>query len=60
MIALCAGEKGRLSRVLNRFLTPVTHPLLPVKAAPGQLSVEEIQNLRTQLSLVDAPPTAKL
>ncbi|KAK7204751.1 EPSP synthase-domain-containing protein [Myxozyma melibiosi] len=36
------GKAGQLSRVLNSLLTPVTHPLLPVKAAPGQLSVEEI------------------
>jgi pentafunctional AROM polypeptide len=34
-IALAAGEKGKLSRVMNKFLTPVTHPLLPAKAAPG-------------------------
>lgn len=34
-IALAAGEKGKISRVLNRFLTPVTHPLLSTKAAPG-------------------------
>ncbi len=35
LIALAAGEKGKLSRVLNKFLTPVTHPLLPAAAAPG-------------------------
>jgi len=29
---------------LNQYLTPVTHPLLPSKAAPGQLSVAEIHN----------------
>jgi pentafunctional AROM polypeptide len=34
-IALAAGEKGKLSRVMNKYLTPVTHPLLPTKAAPG-------------------------
>lgn len=36
------GKTGQLSRVLNKILTPVTHPLLPVKAAPGQISAEEI------------------
>ncbi|RPB10977.1 Pentafunctional AroM protein [Morchella conica CCBAS932] len=42
LIALNAGEKGKLSRILNMFLTPVTHPALPFKAAPGQLTVSEI------------------
>ncbi|KAK9353368.1 EPSP synthase-domain-containing protein [Lipomyces doorenjongii] len=42
LIAINMGEKGKLSRVLNSTLTPVTHPLLPTKAAPGQLSVEDI------------------
>lgn len=42
LIALNMGEKGKLSRILNTFLTPVTHGALPFKAAPGQLSVAEI------------------
>jgi len=42
LIALNMGEHGKLSRILNRFLTPVSHPNLPIKAAPGQLSVAEI------------------
>eukprot|EP01116_Phalansterium_solitarium_P017376 TRINITY_DN4263_c0_g1_i1.p1 TRINITY_DN4263_c0_g1~~TRINITY_DN4263_c0_g1_i1.p1 ORF type:complete len:1532 (-),score=617.73 TRINITY_DN4263_c0_g1_i1:193-4788(-) len=50
LISICAGDKGKLSRVLNGFLTPVTHPLLPVAAAPGQLSVSEIMHLRAALS----------
>ncbi|RQM18914.1 hypothetical protein B5M09_007675 [Aphanomyces astaci] len=33
-IALCTTEAGKLSRVLNRTLTPVTHAALPVAAAP--------------------------
>ncbi|KAK9477156.1 EPSP synthase-domain-containing protein [Lipomyces japonicus] len=41
-IAINMGKKGQLSRVLNRLLTPVTHPLLPAKAAPGQISVDQI------------------
>lgn len=36
------GVKGQLSRILNRFLTPVTHDLLPTKAAPGQLTITQI------------------
>jgi 3-dehydroquinate dehydratase I len=34
--------EGRFSRVLNRFLTPIKHPLLPQAASPSQLSVAEI------------------
>ena len=43
LIAINMGVKGQLSRVLNTCFTPVTHPLLPIKAAPGQLSFAEIQ-----------------
>ncbi|EIW75953.1 Pentafunctional AroM protein [Coniophora puteana RWD-64-598 SS2] len=43
IIAINMGAEGQLSRVLNRTLTPVTHPLLPSKAAPGQLSFAQIQ-----------------
>lgn len=38
VIAILAGPEGSLSRVLNSFMTPVTHPLLPQKAAPGILT----------------------
>lgn len=34
---------GQLSRTLNRVFTPITHPLLPVIAAPGQLSAAEVK-----------------
>src|SRR5690606_28214839 len=43
---------GQLSRVLNTFLTPVTHPVLPVKAAPGQLSIPEIHQALHLLGLL--------
>ncbi|KAF9240000.1 EPSP synthase-domain-containing protein [Melanogaster broomeanus] len=43
LIAINMGVEGQLSRVLNTCFTPVTHPLLPSKAAPGQLSFVEIQ-----------------
>ncbi|KAI0859385.1 EPSP synthase-domain-containing protein [Xylaria cubensis] len=49
IIALNMGTIGQLSRILNGFLTPVSHPDLPFKAAPGQLSAAEI---RRGLSLV--------
>jgi pentafunctional AROM polypeptide len=43
LIAINMGVLGKLSRVLNGFLTPVSHPALPFKAAPGQLSAVEIR-----------------
>lgn len=52
-IGLNMGERGRMSRLTNKFLTPVTHPSLPSSAAPGQLSVHEIN---TVLSLAGAIP----
>ncbi|KAL3421954.1 pentafunctional AROM polypeptide [Phlyctema vagabunda] len=49
LIAINMGVEGKLSRVLNGFMTPVSHPALPFKAAPGQLSATEI---RQGLSLI--------
>ncbi|EGE80052.1 pentafunctional AROM polypeptide [Blastomyces dermatitidis ATCC 18188] len=49
IIAINMGDKGQLSRMLNGFMTPVSHPSLPFKAAPGQLSAREI---RKGLSLI--------
>ncbi|EHL03311.1 putative Pentafunctional AROM polypeptide [Glarea lozoyensis 74030] len=49
LIAINMGVQGKLSRVLNGFMTPVSHPALPFKAAPGQLSAAEI---RQSLSLL--------
>jgi len=43
IIALNMGILGKLSRVLNGFMTPVSHPALPFKAAPGQLSAADIR-----------------
>lgn len=48
LIAINMKPEGQLSRIQNAFLTPVTHPELPFKAAPGQLSAAEI---RTALTL---------
>ncbi|KAI3622924.1 hypothetical protein CBS14141_004257 [Malassezia furfur] len=54
LIALNMGAEGQLSRVLNTVLTPVTHPALPAKAAPGQLSIAEIHAARHLLGLLPA------
>lgn len=43
IIALNMGTAGQLSRMLNGFLTPVSHPDLPYKAAPGQLSAADVR-----------------
>ncbi|KAI5855001.1 aldolase [Durotheca rogersii] len=40
--AVNMGEAGQFSRALNTFFTPITHPLLPIIAAPGQMSAAEI------------------
>ena len=49
IVAMNMGEAGKMSRVNNGFMTPVSHPALPSKAAPGQLSAAEI---RTVLGIV--------
>ena len=46
LLAINMGSLGQLSRVNNTTLTPVTHPLLPSRAAPGQLSAREILQAR--------------
>lgn len=56
LIAINMGEKGILSRILNAFMTPVTHPELPFKAAPGQLSAAQI---RKALSIMGEIKTKK-
>ncbi|KIW83957.1 3-phosphoshikimate 1-carboxyvinyltransferase [Fonsecaea pedrosoi CBS 271.37] len=43
LIAINMGRTGQISRILNGFMTPVSHPALPFKAAPGQLSASEIR-----------------
>lgn len=51
LIAVNMGDKGKLSRVLNQFLTPTTHILLPSIAAPGQLTDQQIAQWRKQLCM---------
>ena len=45
VIAMNMGEAGKMSRVNNGFMTPVSHLALPAKAAPGQLSAAEIRKV---------------
>jgi pentafunctional AROM polypeptide len=52
-IGLCLGESGTRSRVLNERFTPVTHKLM-AKAAPGQLSAEELMMKRASLGLTSS------
>ncbi|KXT00909.1 hypothetical protein AC578_5711 [Pseudocercospora eumusae] len=56
VIAMNMGELGKMSRVTNGFMTPVSHPALPSKAAPGQLSAAEIRKV---LGLVAQIPAKK-
>lgn len=52
LIAINMGSIGQMSRILNKFLTPVCHPALPFKAAPGQLSVKEIKQALGLMGLI--------
>ncbi|KAF5339743.1 hypothetical protein D9611_009172 [Ephemerocybe angulata] len=54
LIAINMGGEGQMSRILNTTLTPVSHPLLPNKAAPGQLSFKQIQQALHLLGLFPA------
>lgn len=54
IIAINMGTAGQLSRVLNKTLTPVTHPLLPTAAAPGQMSVSDIHRALHLIGLLPA------
>ncbi|KDQ16656.1 hypothetical protein BOTBODRAFT_156573 [Botryobasidium botryosum FD-172 SS1] len=56
LIAINMGLEGQLSRILNPTLSPVSHPLLPTRAAPGQLSFAEIQSA---LHLIGKLPAKK-
>ncbi|KAJ5144038.1 uncharacterized protein N7515_002825 [Penicillium bovifimosum] len=40
--AVNMGQMGQVSRALNTVFSPITHPLLPMIAAPGQLTAAEI------------------
>ena len=51
-ITINMGACGQISRIWNHTLTPVTHPMMPTKAAPGQLSIQEIHLARTHLGVL--------
>lgn len=55
--AVNMGQVGQFSRTENRVFTPVTHSLLPIIAAPGQMSTAEIN---TALGLLGRLPTKKI
>eukprot|EP00742_Colponemidia_sp_Colp-10_P007159 GILJ01007688.1.p1 GENE.GILJ01007688.1~~GILJ01007688.1.p1 ORF type:complete len:1534 (-),score=263.07 GILJ01007688.1:99-4658(-) len=52
LILLSMGEKGKLSRVTNLYMNPVTHALLPGEAAPGQMAVVDVTSLRRKLGMI--------
>lgn len=56
LIAINTGYEGQMSRILNSTFSPITHPLMTVSAAPGQLSFPQIQ---TALHLVGLLPAKK-
>ncbi|KDE05104.1 hypothetical protein MVLG_04544 [Microbotryum lychnidis-dioicae p1A1 Lamole] len=43
LLAINLGKGGQLSRFLSPVFSPVTHPLLPGKAGPGQLTYAQTQ-----------------
>lgn len=49
LIAINMGELGKVSRVLNTILTPITSSLLPSASAPGQLTLSEINQIYTSM-----------
>ena len=55
-IAINMGVEGQMSRILNSTFSPVTHQLLPTKAAPGQLSFAQVQ---TALHLLGQLPSKR-
>ncbi|KAG4304194.1 hypothetical protein PORY_002375 [Pneumocystis oryctolagi] len=55
-IIINTGVSGQLSRIMNTFMTPVTHPLLSYKTASGQLSIKDIN---IALHIMGLLPTKK-
>jgi len=51
-ISLILGDIGKFSRVVNFPFTPVTHEALPFKAAPGQMSANEIMASRVLMKML--------
>ena len=55
IIALAMGSEGVMSRVMNRYFTPVTHPLLKKAAAPGQITLSQILATRRTICMHQVP-----
>ncbi|RDA90370.1 hypothetical protein CP533_2359 [Ophiocordyceps camponoti-saundersi (nom. inval.)] len=53
IIAFNMGSVGKLSRILNGFFTPVSHPELPFPAAPGQMSAAQIRQGLTLIGEIE-------
>ena len=51
-LVLAMGEHGQVTRALQHFLSPITHPQLPYPAAPGQMSLRELNQLRVAMGLL--------
>ena len=51
-VSLILGDVGKFSRVVNLPFTPVTHESLPFKAAPGQMTANEIMASRVIMKIV--------
>ncbi|SMN21643.1 similar to Saccharomyces cerevisiae YDR127W ARO1 Pentafunctional arom protein [Maudiozyma saulgeensis] len=49
LIAINMGKIGQVSRVLNTLLTPITSDLLNTAAAPGQLTLQQINKIYTSM-----------
>jgi pentafunctional AROM polypeptide len=43
LMTLNMGAEGQISRILGHVFSPLTHPSLPSKSAPGQLSFAQVQ-----------------
>ena len=52
-ISLILGDVGKFSRVINIPFTPVTHESLPFKAAPGQMTANEIMTTRLLTKILE-------
>lgn len=51
-IGINMGAIGQMSRILNPLLTPITSEFLPNSAAPGQLTIKQINQGLTSLGLI--------
>lgn len=52
LIIMNMGELGKFSRVSNKILTPATSSLLSSASAPGQLTIQQIHQVRHQIGLL--------